>query len=253
MPRLWAVKARLEVPERLRRGKRKEEAAWRRSAHDLLSVLTQRLGLDDLQGVSLLDVGCGTRFAAAIVNDGVPIGRYVGVDADKEIIDHLRANVDDPRFQFWHLNAHNELYNPDGAPLADLQLVPTDERFDVISLFSVFTHLAPHDFRPMLEAVRPHVVGDGRLVFSLFVNDEAGQEPYQLEVQRRIDGEILVAVATPAETPDFVDRIPDRPLMEAVYSEQYARRLIDGSGWEVLSLHLPERPTIQHHFVCRPA
>ena len=41
-------------------------------------------------------------------------------------------------------------------------------------------------------------------------------------------------------------------MMEAVYSERFARELIDGSGWRVEALHPPELPIIQHYFICRP-
>jgi hypothetical protein len=36
-----------------------------------------------------------------------------------------------------------------------------------------------------------------------------------------------------------------------VYSERYARELIEGTGWRVETLSPPE-PFIQHHFVCAP-
>jgi hypothetical protein len=53
------------------------------------------------------------------------------------------------------------------------------------------------------------------------------------------------------DIPDFVDAVPDRPLLEAVYSERYARELIAGSGWEAIALHGPQPPNIQHFFLCR--
>ena len=51
---------------------------------------------------------------------------------------------------------------------------------------------------------------------------------------------------------DFVDRVPERPLLEAVYSEPYARQLVDGTGWEVVDLHPPVPSIVQHYFICRP-
>ena len=68
-------------------------------------------------GRRALDFGCGVRFAQAIVNRGIPVGRYVGVDVYREMIEFLTANVTDPRLEFVHLDAHNALYNPAGRPL----------------------------------------------------------------------------------------------------------------------------------------
>ena len=53
----------------------------------------------------------------------------------------------DSRFEFHHLPASNDLYNPDGTPLGEFERLPAElEAFDLICLFSVFTHLAPDDY-----------------------------------------------------------------------------------------------------------
>ncbi|MGZ4730288.1 MAG: hypothetical protein ACXWB2_21445, partial [Acidimicrobiales bacterium] len=140
------------------------------------------------------------------------------------------------------------------------------ERFDIICLFSVFTHLAPHDYRAMLRLLRPHISPSGGLVFSLFVDegiDPDARAAIERELERRLAAgdpsaraaiQDQLASGAPADggVPDFVDRIPDQPLMKAVYSEPYARRLIEGTGWTPLALHPPEEPFVQHYFVCRP-
>lgn len=247
----------------LRRGARRGNEEWIAAAHELLKLLAAATGRADLSDASVLDVGCGNRIAAAIVNDEVPIRRYVGIDTDEEVIRFLLEHVDDPRLAFHYLRAHNAMYNPTGEPLESFGRLPVgDELFDIISLFSVFTHLAPHDYRAMLELVRPHVAPNGGLLFSLFVNegmDPEQRKTFNRELRRRResgDAEVTAAiearVAGGVEVPDFVDRIPERPLLEAFYSEPYARKLIEGTGWEIAALHQPVRPIIQHYFICRP-
>jgi SAM-dependent methyltransferase len=184
-------------------------------------------------------------------------------------------------------------------------LLSTGEQFDVISLFSVFTHLAPHDFPAMLRALRPCAARDGRLIFSLFINEGGRVDPRaeialrahldqrlaehdpvaEARVTRTIqsrpqlisarieqalaggDAEVEALMARaltdttrtapvdvlPADddVPDFEDLMPDQPLAMAVYSRPFAFSLIDGTGWDVLSLNAPEG-YIQHYFVCRP-
>lgn len=291
------------------------------SAVHLLGLLAERLGWPDLADRSVLDMGCGTKFTKAIVEHGLPVGRYVGVDTSAAVIELLRASVSDERFEFHHVPIRNQLYNPDGAPLAELDALPIDdEEFDAICLFSVFTHLDPPDFVSMLRLLRPYVAEDGRLLFSVFLHEDSGTgfgirdqapvppvpAPFEEALQQRLaagdreaearlfaalaerleagDPELVeqlaadldrMATAGPDEAglveewrrraaevranrhleeppPDFVDLDPDRPLLYAVYTEDYARRLIDGSGWEVEALHPPD-PYIQYHFVCRPA
>src|SRR6266568_4104782 len=94
------------------------------------------------------------------------IGHYVGVDVSREVVDFLRSNVSDPRFEFFHLDAQNDRYNPTGQPLSDMT-VPEIEgrRFDLICLFSVFTHLAPADYAAMLRLLRRFVKPGGRLFY----------------------------------------------------------------------------------------
>jgi hypothetical protein len=55
-------------------------------------------------------------------------------------------------------------------------------------------------------------------------------------------------------TKDFRDLDPDKPLKWAVYSEDYARSLIEETGWKALSLSPPDvNQYIQHHFICAPS
>lgn len=254
---------KLDVPLVLRRGSRRGDEEWLAAARGLLELIATSTGRTDLADASVLDVGCGNKFAAAIVNEGVPIRRYVGVDTDEEVIRFLIDEVDDPRLTFHFLDAHNEMYNPNGQPLGSFGRLPVgDERFDIICLFSVFTHLAPHDYRAMLELLRPHVAPEGRLIYSLFVDQGAPpeqREAIDAELRRRVEAgdtelseEIERRVAAGGAAPDFIDRIPEKPLLEAVYSEPYARELVEGSGWEAVELHSPVRPIVQHYFICRP-
>ena len=46
-----------------------------------------------------------------------------------------------------------------------------DRTFDVIWLFSVFTHLAPHDYVTMLRLLRRYIRPDGRLIYTLFIDE----------------------------------------------------------------------------------
>jgi SAM-dependent methyltransferase len=243
----------LHVPTKLRRGaKRAREDESIESAVWLIQHMCEHLGLENLGDTELLDFGCGVKFTQALINRALPIKKYVGVDVDREMITFLRENVHDPRFEYFHIDAHNELYNPGGEVLTADTKLPIDGRlFDVISLFSVFTHLAPHDYRTMLRLLRRYVKPNGRLFYTVYINEltEGGHG--------LMDGWVSAyrekhPEAPPlATTKPFTDLDPDQPLKWAVYSESYARELTQGTGWEVVGLSPPD-VDIQHHFICAP-
>jgi SAM-dependent methyltransferase len=260
-----APRDELRVPRKFHTAWRDEKKALE-SAVWLLEHMCEHLGLDDLGDTEVLDFGCGVRFSHALVSHRLPIKKYVGVDVSRELIDFLRGTIEDPRFEYFYINLHNEMYNPDGELLSeDLELPINGRTFDIICLFSVFTHVAPRDFRTMLKLLRRFVKADGRLFFTLFI-DEPTENGRGLmdrwwakaisklppeEVARAIEKRLGVTSTRPARA--FVDLDPSTPLKWAVYSEPYARSLIDEAGWMVLSLSPPDVNTyIQHHFVCAP-
>src|SRR6266571_4950171 len=109
-------------PELLLRGGFKDDETAVRYGVWGIEHMCQELGLDDLGETEVLDFGCGFSFTQALINRSLPIRRYVGVDVSKEIIEFLRRNVEDPRFEYHVIAAHNEMYNPNGEPLSEIAL-----------------------------------------------------------------------------------------------------------------------------------
>lgn len=259
------TKLTLNVPTELRRGHLKlHEIESVESGVELIAQMCGALGLEDLGSSSVLDMGCGCKFAQAILDRNLPVGRYVGADVYAEMIDFLKLNVDDPRFSFHHLNTHNEMYNPGGEALSENTQLPLGEdKFDIICLFSVFTHLAPHDYIAMLKMLRQYIKPDGRLFFSLFVHeitpggfgemdavmkafealDESARDKYKKHFEANIQSH---------GPPDFVDFIPRKPLKVAMYCRKHPLELIENTGWEVESLNDPTE-LMQHNMICKPA
>ncbi len=239
----------------------------------LVDLLCRETRREDLSDVDLLDVGCGTLLVQTLLGNSLPIGHYTGVDVSPEVIGWLEANVSDPRFDFHRLDAHNSMYNPDGTQLADFDLLPVgDRRFDLISLFSVFTHLAPGDYVAMLHLLRRHVKPDGTLLFSLHLADPKlapASHAVAVRVQLESDDPEVRALAKLNQAqqaerarrqsaaagydPRFVDEIPGKPLQVARYTEDYAIELFEGTGWEIAGIH-PAHPKgyIQHYIIGRP-
>ena len=62
----------LHVPEKFRRGGRKEnENESVTSGFDLLQLMCKKLDIADLAGKDLLDMGCGNKFTQAILEGGL--------------------------------------------------------------------------------------------------------------------------------------------------------------------------------------
>ena len=173
-------------------------------------------------------MGCGVRFTQALINRNIPIKSYTGLEVYKPIVDFLQERVQayDERFRYVFWNARNQLYNPDGVELARQAALPFGDKFDLIWLFSVFTHLDPSDSRALLVLLRKHVRTTGKLFFSAFIDDQ-------------LDG--------------FEDRVEDQPLLMAYYGRDYMQSLVQEAGWRVEEFRNQDLSKfIQHYLVCSP-
>jgi SAM-dependent methyltransferase len=247
----------LVVPSELCRNLIRDPVAALDAAVALIDHMSRHLGVADLGELDVLDFGCGVRFTEAFINRRVPIKHYVGVDVFPPVVDFLQNNVTDPRFEYFRLDAHNDLYNPTGKPMSELTVPEIEGRgFDLICLFSVFTHLAPHDYVSMLKLLRRYVKPDGRLFFTLFINEETvGGQGYidritEMDKPQLASTKALVRPST-GEVPDFIDVPMGEPLIVALYSRAHALALIEGTGWEIVEVSQPAEH-IQHHIVCAP-
>jgi hypothetical protein len=252
-----------DIPRALRRGGRLDDVEKSiQSTLKIIQLMCRELEIPDMDQSHVMDMGCGWRMAKTLLDHDIPIGEYVGLDVFAETIEFLQANITDPRFSFHVLDSHNEMYNPQGRPLAEIPGLNVPEgAFDIICLFSVFTHLAPHDYVAMLKLLRPYVRPEGKLIFSLFVNETtASGRGFIASVQRnwannaeRLE-EYKEKFADQFEEhgpPAFVDFDPAQPLKWAIFSREHALELVEGTGWKVESLNEPEE-AIQHFMICTP-
>jgi SAM-dependent methyltransferase len=253
----------LNVPARFVRGACDDHDESIRSARWLITHMCELLGLTDLGGTEVLDFGCGVKFSEALINGSLPVKRYVGFDVYRDLISFLQENVEDQRFEYFHIDAHNAMYNPAGQTLtAELKLPIDGQTFDLILLLSVFTHLEPSDYRTMLTLLRRFANPETVLVYSLYI-DALTAGGYGLmdswaRTLSQAEDQFAGAVAEHVDrttgarqVAPFKDLDPSRPLRWALYSESHARQLVEGTGWKVLRLS-PPGPYIQHHFVCAP-
>ena len=194
------------------------------SGHYLMESLRRRLGWTSFKGKRLLDFGCGVRLSRTIVNLGVDIGLYCGVDLNEQAIAWLKANVHDPRLRFEHLNMYNPLYNAAGPETDDhtLERLGLSE-FDAACMFSVITHQGPEEAAKIFSMLYRCVAEGGRMYFTTFTD-------------QTVDG--------------YIERDPTNPGMLSTYNPERMIELLAKCGWVALDVY-PADHFQQPVFVCR--
>jgi SAM-dependent methyltransferase len=129
----------------------------------------------------LLDVGCGPgRLAIGILRRVGEIAAYRGVDVDPAAVRWCERHIarEHPSFRFQLLDVANPRYNPGGqADAAAVRLPFDDASFDLIYLYSVFSHMLADDVRAYLREFRRVLVPGGKAFATAFI--EEGVPPVQ--------------------------------------------------------------------------
>ncbi len=190
----------------------------------LLESMRKRFGWASFETRSVLDFGCGVRFARTILNLDLPFGLYFGVDVHAEAIAWLQANIADPRLRFARLDARNAYYNRDGGEQADDALTALGApACDAASMFSVITHHNPQEAALALRQVRRAVKAEGRLYFTAFADESAAP---------------------------FFEARPELPGNQSVHHPDDLAALVERAGWRIDAVYAPGDGLQQTAFVC---
>lgn len=179
----------------------------------LIAYMCERIGIRDLEGLDILDLGCGSRFSEAILNRDLPVGQYTGLEVKKNIVDFLQNNVDDDRFEYFHFDIQNRAYNTKGVPLAgdlsnEITAALDHRRYDIACMFSVITHQQPDEADAIFRFLARHVRPEGHLFFSAFTHE--GSPPHK-------------------------ELKPENPGMRSSFSTELMEEMLADAGWSALS------------------
>lgn len=122
-------------------------------------------------GDAILDLGCGCGLVAGALAK-LGIGRYEGVDPDREAIEWCRRNIASRcgGFRFQSVDLYNGYYNPQGAVKPAEWRFPFEAAaFDVVLLKSVFTHMLRADMERYLREIARVLRPGGRCLATLYV------------------------------------------------------------------------------------
>jgi SAM-dependent methyltransferase len=107
-----------------------------------------------LPGHTMVDVGCGIGQLAAAVEGYLRDGSYLGTDVVPECVAYAAGRVSSPRFRF--------------AVVESLDIPAADASVDMVTMFSVLTHLhQAESFRLLREAAR--VLRPGGTIVATFL------------------------------------------------------------------------------------
>ena len=99
----------------------------------------------------ILDVGCGVgRLPIGLLARNMPFLSYLGTDVSLRRIKWCKRNIQnkDNRLDFQFINLKNDRYNPRGKVQLDVGI--KGKKFEIIYLYSVFSHLLQPDIEKYL-------------------------------------------------------------------------------------------------------
>ena len=160
-------------PTGLRRGR----AEWLNNDKYLQSAINEVRRIEPYVGLNtesnVLDVGCSTgKLLIGIKNSIGSVNHYHGVDVDEKHIEWADKALSTDNYKFSYLNLQNDRYNNGGKPIDDSFRFPTDRKFDIIYLYSVFTHMIPSEISIYLREFRKLLAVNGTVVCTIFIDDE---------------------------------------------------------------------------------
>lgn len=121
----------------------------------------------------LLEIGCGTgRLPIGITSAIGEIKLYCGVDVSEAALDWCARHIETPSMRFIRINARNARYNPAGQETENKLRLPFEAKsFDVIYLYSVFSHLTEEDVSEYLAEFARVLDSEGRVFLTAFTEE----------------------------------------------------------------------------------
>jgi SAM-dependent methyltransferase len=125
---------------------------------------------------SILEAGCGVgRMAMPLTSYLNGEGLYEGFDISEEMVNWCRENITAkfPNFRFQAAAIYNGKYGAKAKGRASEFRFPyADEKFDLIFLTSVFTHMLPADVEHYFEEIARVMKPGGRCLITFFLLNE---------------------------------------------------------------------------------
>ncbi len=127
----------------------------------------------------IVEIGSGLgRFALGLLHEAGSV-EYCGFDVNKSWVAWCRKHIErrHPSFRFIHVNAENELYNPQGSAIGDEFRFPLpDGHADIVYMWGVFTNMRLNDARVYVSEISRLLRDGGRAFLTAFVETSVPAE-----------------------------------------------------------------------------
>jgi SAM-dependent methyltransferase len=122
---------------------------------------------------SILDIGCGVgRLPIGLRANFGSLQNYTGLDVDAGSIGWCKKHITGTNVVFVHLDLANDRYNPKGEKIDDSFRLPLpSQSFDVIHLYSVFSHMQTDDVVAYLREFERLLAPGGQVFLTAFVEE----------------------------------------------------------------------------------
>jgi SAM-dependent methyltransferase len=184
---------------------------------------------------TMLDIGSGIgRLAVPLTRLITPPGSYDGLEIVERGVRWCSTKITPgyPHFRFTHANIFNAEYNPGGTVKAAEYVLPYDDAsFDVVCLFSVFTHMLTADVERYVSEISRVLRPGGRLAATfLIINDET---------TKSMQGGNGIYNFAYHEGPQWLfEEGMSCPELAVGYEENYVRDLYASNGLDVSGFYL---------------
>ena len=138
-----------------------------------LKLLRQYTGLNPDN--EILDVGCGIgRSAVALTNYLDSKGKYEGFDVVEKGIKWCKKNISSnfSNFHFQYVPLKNDLYRKTGKKPEEFVFPYIDDQFNVVFLFSVFTHMQETEIIHYIHEIYRVLKTGGTCLATFFIFNE---------------------------------------------------------------------------------
>lgn len=154
--------------------RREEWSVRQHLSYCSMATFASAIGAHFQEGMTLLDIGCGSSRFANFMSYHLKTFRYFGVETKESISNWQRLHEfmqRDPRISIGEINS-------------DLER-EAFEKATVVLALSVYTHLEPVEFKLALRSWQPILERGGRVVLSLFLGDDDELGPEKFPGYRR--------------------------------------------------------------------
>lgn len=184
---------------------------------------------------SVLDVGCGTgRVAIGLLDHLGKQGRYAGLEVDPRRVRWCQNTLARkyPNFSFHHMDVRNRLYHPHGTLFPEQVRLPWDSaQFDVVLLFSVFTHLLPAAVERYSSEIARLLKPGGRTLITWFLMTDEHLD--RLRTAEKVNPPFLRGFLN-GDRQSYWTTKPELPEQAVGYTEERVRSIYLQAGLKIL-------------------